>query len=94
MNQIGQTHNPTMNRLMQMKINANFMRRRNMTKNNITAPHRWENGCLQTQAVLINQSQRSTTCASQAITKIENSARGGCCTKAPHIKADCCWVGI
>lgn len=53
-----------------------------------------ENVCLKTQTVLINQSQRSSTCASQAITKIENSASGGCCTKAPHIKADCCWVGI
>lgn len=43
------------------------------------------NVCLKIQAVLINQSQRSSTCASQAITKIENSASGCCCTKAPHI---------
>lgn len=48
----------------------------------------------ETQTVLIDQSQGSSTCASQAITKIENCASGSCCTKAPHIKADCCWVGI
>lgn len=48
----------------------------------------------ETQTVLIDQSQGSSTCASQAITKIENCASGSCSTIAPHIKADCSWVGI
>lgn len=61
----------------------------------ILDPHRYQtmdrNVSLQTECT---DSQRSSTCASQAITKIENCASGGCCTKAPHIKADCCRVCI